>query len=154
MDAIDREILARLQGDGRITLTDLARHVQLSLSRCQRRVRDLEAAGVIQGYRAVVNPGEVGLQFEAIAFATLNRATGVTAFDDALAEVPEIIEAQRLFGVPDYILRIVAADQSAYQRLYDEVLIKLPGLRSLKSTIVMKQSVALRALPLKRAAKR
>ena len=149
MDAIDREILALLQADGRITLTELSKKVQLSLSRCQRRVRDLEAAGIIEGYRAVLNPGAVGLKFEALIFATLDRAANVTAFDAALTEVPEVIEAQRLFGAPDYLLRIVTADQTAFQRLYDEVLILLPGIRGLKSTIVMKQSVPLRPLPLK-----
>ena len=148
MDVIDRKILALLQAEGRITLTELSRRVQLSVSRCQRRVRDLEAAGVIRAYRALVDPAMVGFGFEVVAFATLARPNVVTEFDAALAEVPEIIEAERLFGEPDYLIRIVAADRESYQRLYDEVLSKLPGLQGLNSTIVMKQAVTPRPLPL------
>ncbi|WP_449276621.1 Lrp/AsnC family transcriptional regulator [Leucobacter sp. GX24907] len=147
MDAIDRKIIALLQTDGRMTLTDLSREVQLSVSRCQRRVRELEAEGVIQGYRAVVDAEKVGFGFEVIVFATLMRADSVTEFDSAIAKVPEIIEAQRLFGEPDYLLRIVAVDRKSYQTFYDDVLSRLPGLRGLNSTFVMKQAVATRPLP-------
>ncbi|WP_232627001.1 Lrp/AsnC ligand binding domain-containing protein [Streptomyces alfalfae] len=70
--------------------------------------------------------------------ATLSRPDVVTEFDAALAEVPEIIEAQRLFGEPDYLIRVVSADLESYQRLYESVLIHLPGVRGLNSTIVIK----------------
>jgi DNA-binding Lrp family transcriptional regulator len=148
MDALDRKILACLQGEGRITLTDLAERVNLSLSRTQRRVKELEEQGVIEGYRAVVNARAMGLGFEVLAFATLAHPDAVTTFDAALAEIPQVIEAQRLFGEPDYLIRVVCADLPAYQKLYDSVLSKLPGLGGLNSTIVMKQTVAPRPLPL------
>ncbi|WP_413098647.1 Lrp/AsnC family transcriptional regulator [Streptomyces sp. Inha503] len=147
MDAIDRKIIARLQSEGRITLTDLADKVRLSVSRCQRRVRELEAAGIIRGYRAVVDAASMGFGFEVLLFATLTRPDAVTEFDAALADVPEIIEAQRLFGEPDYLIRVVSADLPSYQRLYESVLIHLPGVRGLNSTIVMKQAVHPRPLP-------
>lgn len=148
MDAIDRKILALLQDDGRMTFTELAAEVQLSVSRCQRRVRDLKADGVIREYRGVIDAKKVGLGFEVIAFATLAHPDSIHEFDLAVDAVPEIIEAQRLFGEPDYFIRIVASDREAYQRLYDEKLSTLPGLRSLNSTIVMKEVVAPRGLPL------
>lgn len=148
MDAVDRKILALLQSEGRITLTELATRVDLSVSRCQRRVRDLEAQGAIRGYRAIVDAEQLGFGFEVLAFATLERADVVTAFDAAVAEVPQIIEAQRLFGEPDYLLRVVSPDLAAYQQLYDAVLSQLPGLRGLNSTIVMKETVARRPVPL------
>src|SRR5688500_1812359 len=66
VDTTDRKILAELQADGRLTLTDLADRVNLSISRCQRRVRDLEAQGAIRGYRAVIDPAAVGLGFEVL----------------------------------------------------------------------------------------
>ncbi|MEV7792161.1 Lrp/AsnC family transcriptional regulator [Streptomyces sp. NPDC087512] len=147
MDAMDRKIIALLQAEGRITLTDLAERVRLSVSRCQRRVRDLEAAGVIRGYRAVVDAAAMGYGFEVLAFATLSRPDAITDFDAALADIPEIIEAQRLFGEPDYLIRVVTADLPSYQHLYETVLIHLPGVRSLNSTIVMKQAVRPRPLP-------
>lgn len=147
MDAIDREIVAILQREGRITLTVLAERIHLSLSRCQRRVRDLEADAVIVGYRAMVDSAKLGFGFEVLAFATLQHPGDLDDFDKALLEIPEVIEAQRLFGEPDYILRIVTADMAAYRTLYEESLAKLPGLGGLNSTIVMKQTVEPRPLP-------
>lgn len=147
MDAIDREILAQLQTDGRITLTELADKVRLSLSRCQRRVRELERTGVIRGYRATVDPAAVGLGFEVLVFATLSRPEVVGDFDQAIAAIPQVIEAQRLFGEPDYLLRVVTASLTAYQQLYDQTLVRLPGVQGLRSTILMKQVVPLRPLP-------
>jgi DNA-binding Lrp family transcriptional regulator len=147
VDNLDRQIVALLQAEGRITLTDLAERVRLSVSRCQRRVRVLEESGVVGGYRAVVDPATLGLGFEVLVFATLERPGAVEAFDAALAEVPEVIEAQRLFGQPDYLIRVVSADLAAYQRLYETVLVKLPAVAGLTSTIVMKQAVPLRPFP-------
>jgi DNA-binding Lrp family transcriptional regulator len=148
VDRIDREIVAHLQQDGRMTFTALAEKVRLSLSRCQRRVRDLENSGVITGYQVQVDPVAVGLGFEAFVFVTLSRPDVVEEFDDAVRAVSQVIEAQRLFGEPDYLLRVVAADLSAYQQLYESRLIRLPGVQGMKSTIVMKQAVPLRPLPL------
>jgi DNA-binding Lrp family transcriptional regulator len=147
MDVIDREILALLQANGRITLTDLADQVRLSLSRCQRRVRELERTGVIRGYHATVDPAALNLGFEVLVFATLTRPEMVGDFDQAIAAIPQIIEAQRLFGEPDYLLRVVTASLTAYQQLYDQTLVRLPGVQGLRSTILMKQVVPLRPLP-------
>lgn len=147
MDAIDRQILALLQEDGRITLTDLADRVRLSVSRCQRRVRELERTGVIRGYQAAVDPAALGLGFEVIVFVTLSRPEMVGDFDEAIAAIPHVIEAQRLFGEPDYLLRVVTASLAAYQQLYDRSLVRLPGVQGLRSTIMMKKVVPLRPLP-------
>lgn len=147
MDSTDRKIVAILQSEGRITLTDLAEKVRLSVSRCQRRVRELETAGIICGYRAVVDAAALGYGFEVLLFATLSRPDAVTEFDAALADIPEVVEAQRLFGEPDYLVRVVSADLPSYQHLYESVLIHLPGVRGLNSTIVMKQAVHPRPLP-------
>jgi DNA-binding Lrp family transcriptional regulator len=110
-------------------------------------VRELERRGVIRGYRAQVDAAALGLGFEVLVFATLTRPDVLDAFDVALRDVPQIIEAQRLFGDPDYLLRVVAADLTAYQRLYDHTLARLPCVQSLSSTIVMKQVVPPRPLP-------
>ena len=147
MDALDRQIVAILQAEGRITLTELAERVRLSVSRCQRRVRELEADGTITGYSALVDGAALGYGFEVLLFATLSRPDAVDEFDAALARVPEVVEAQRLFGEPDYLIRVVSADLPSYQRLYDSVLIRLPGVRGLNSTIVMKRVVGPRPFP-------
>jgi DNA-binding Lrp family transcriptional regulator len=149
MDAIDRKIIAELEREGRLTVTELAARVKLSISPCHRRLRELERVGAIRGYRAVVDPAAVGLGFEALVFASLDQGDGrtVAAFEQALATIPEVLEAQRLFGDPDYLLRVVAADKAGYQQLYDDRLSALPGLRRLTSTIVMKNVVDSRPLP-------
>lgn len=149
MDRVDRKILAELQADGRITITDLATRVGLSVSPCHRRVRELERSGTIRGYHAVVDPAAVGLSFEALLFVTMRQEDRETllAFEAAVAQIPNVLQAQRLFGDPDYLLRIVTADLGAYQRLEDDVLATLPGVQRLNSTLVMKNVVAERPLP-------
>jgi len=149
MDAIDRKILALLQEDGRLTVTDLATRVGLSLSPCHRRLRELERSGTIRGYRALVDADAVGLKFQALVFVTMRQEDRETllSFEAALAKIPNIVQAQRLFGDPDYLLRIVTADLAAYQRLEDDTLSALPGVQRLNSTLVMKEVVADRALP-------
>ena len=122
----------------------------MSVSRCQRRVRDLEASGVLRGYHADVDAAKVGLGFNAIVFVTMRQEDRQTVadFERGVADVPEVVMAQRLFGDPDYLLRVVASDLAAYQRLYDERLGGLPGVQRLTSTLVMKDVVGDRGLPL------
>jgi len=153
VDAIDRKILAELQEDGRLTITDLAARVGLSVSPCHRRLRELERSGAIRGYRAVVDAGALGLTFQALVFVTMRQEDRDTllGFEDAVARVPEVVQAQRLFGDPDYLLRVVTADLTAYQELEDDVLSALPGVQRLNSTLVMKHVVDERPLPTRAA---
>lgn len=149
MDSLDREILSQLQNDGRMSLTDLAAKVGLTLSPCHRRVRDLEESGAIQGYRAVVNPDSVGLGFEAIVFVTIGRTDTETIaqFESAVGQIPNVVQAERLFGDPDFMLRVRASDLGAYQTLFDDKLAALPGVQRMRSTLVQKQVLANRGLP-------
>jgi len=150
MDALDRKILAELQMNGRLTLTELSDRVRLSLSPCQRRLRRLERDGTIRGYRAVIDPAAVGLGFEVLVHVTMDRedAATIERFEEGLTNVAAVRSAERLFGEPDYLLRVVTEDIGAYQRLRDEQLATLPGVHRLSSTIVMKQVVEERPLPL------
>lgn len=149
MDAIDRKILATLQEDGRLTVTELASRVGLSVSPCHRRLRELERTKVIRGYRAIVDAQAVGLAFQALVFVTMRQEDRDTllGFEEAVARIPEVVQAQRLFGDPDYLLRVLTADLAAYQRLEDDHLAALPGIQRLTSTLVMKQVVDERPLP-------
>ncbi|GAA1119055.1 Lrp/AsnC family transcriptional regulator [Nocardiopsis composta] len=152
-DEIDRKILAELQSDGRLTLTELAERVGLSVSPCHRRVRELERGGAIGGYRAVVDAAAVGLGFEAVVFVTMRQEDRDTllAFEAGLAGIPAVVQAERLFGDPDYLLRILTEDLAAYQRLEDDELSALPGVQRLTSTLVMKRVVHDRPLPIRAA---
>ncbi|MQA05463.1 MAG: winged helix-turn-helix transcriptional regulator [Streptosporangiales bacterium] len=149
MDAIDRQIIAELQDDGRQSVTELASRIGLSVSPTHRRLRDLESSGAIRGYRATVDPAALGLTFEALVFVTMRQEDRDTllGFEEALAAIPNVVQAQRLFGDPDYLLRVVTADLAAYAELEDNVLAALPGVQRLTSTLVMKHVVHERPLP-------
>ena len=150
MDDVDRKILAELQQDGRLTITELAERVRLSVSPCHRRLRALERSGAISGYRAHLDAAALGLAFEALVFVTMQKVDRGTidAFEDAVAGLPHVLQAQRLFGSPDYLLRVIARDLPAFQALYDGGLATLPGVERLSSTLVMKSVVENRPLPL------
>ena len=143
VDAVDRQIIAELEAEGRLTVTELARRIRLSVAPCHRRLRELERAGAIRGYRAIVNPTAIGLDFEVLVFVTMDRedAATIAEFESGLAKVAEVRHAERLFGDPDYLVRVATADIDAYQNLRDEKLATLPGVRRLTSTIVMKRIV-------------
>ena len=149
MDMIDRKIIAELQAEGRLTVTELAQRVGLSVAPCHRRLRELERAGAIRGYRAVVDPAALGLGFEVLIQVTMDRedAATIAEFERGLAEIAEVRHAERLFGDPDYLLRVATADIAAYQTLRDEQLATLPGVQRLTSTIVMKRIVDERPFP-------
>ncbi len=150
MDAMDREILALLQQQGRLTVTELADRVRLSISPCHRRLRALEASGTITGYRAQLDAKAVGLGFESLVFVTMRQSDSATLeqFEVGVAKVRNIVQAQRLFGDPDYMLRVVAKDLEDFQRLYDAELANLHGVQRLMSTLVMKTVVDTRPLPI------
>ncbi|EOC0209102.1 Lrp/AsnC family transcriptional regulator [Cronobacter dublinensis] len=143
MDRIDKKIIAELQADGRLSLTELADKVGLSLSPCHRRVKSLEETGIISGYRAQVDTAKLGLSFSVIVFVSLEKADrqAVSSFEEAVVDVPEVISAQRLFGNPDYMLHVLTRDMESFQRLYDLDLSALPGVQRLTSTLIMKTVV-------------
>ncbi len=143
MDRTDKKIIAELQSDGRLSLTELAEKVGLSLSPCHRRVKSLEESGIISGYRAQVDTSKLGMSFSVIVFVSLEKADrkAVSSFEEAVVEVPEVITAQRLFGNPDYMLHVLTRDMESFQRLYDLNLSALPGVQRLTSTLVMKTVV-------------
>lgn len=143
MDAIDREILSVLQEDGRATMTEVASTVGLSLSACHRRFRELEADGVIRGFSVELDLDLLGLPFEALVFVTMRTgdAAAVSAFEAAVAVIPQVVQAHRLFGEPDYQLYVAAQSKQHYQQLYDDKLSQLPGVQRLTSTLIMKTVV-------------
>jgi DNA-binding Lrp family transcriptional regulator len=149
VDTIDRKIIAELEAEGRLSVTALADRVRLSAAACHRRLRELERTGVVRGYRGVVDPAALGLGFEVLVYVTMERedAATIAEFESGLANVPEVRHAERLFGDPDYLVRVATSDIDAYQRLRDEKLATLPGVQRMTSTIVMKRVVDERPFP-------
>jgi DNA-binding Lrp family transcriptional regulator len=143
MDQIDKKILSILLEDGRISMTDLADRVGLSLSPCHRRVRLLEESKIICGYHAELDGSRLGLSFSAIVFVTLKTGDGtsIEKFEGAVRELGSVVAAHRLFGEPDYMLQVLTKDMPAFQRVYDDQLSVLPSVLRLSSTLVMKTVV-------------
>lgn len=140
MDRVDRAILYHLQEDGRLPNVELAERVRLSPSPCLRRVKALEAAGVIAGYHAQIEPGAVGRGFQVIVHAWLsqnNRPT-VEAFEAGVVRLGEVVECLRMFGEPDYLIRVAVAGQDQYEDFLINRLGALPGLTRMTSQITMK----------------
>lgn len=150
MDRTDKKILAELQKNGRLSITELAEKVGLSLSPCHRRVKALEESGVIKGYHADLEASQIGFNFSAIIFVTLKDGdkSALSQFEEKVSVIANVIQAQRLFGNPDYLLHVVAKDLASFQKLYDDSLSALPNVQRLTSTIVMKNVVINRLLPL------
>jgi DNA-binding Lrp family transcriptional regulator len=140
MDAIDRDILRSLQENGRMTNLELAKAVGLSPTPTLRRVRELERTGAIRGYRAIVDPEAVERSFQVLVWVDLVQGTRETieAFESTLLDIPDVVEAQRLFGEPDYLLRVAVRDSTEYEQLYTTRIAALPGVRKARSQIAMK----------------
>jgi DNA-binding Lrp family transcriptional regulator len=139
-DAIDRKILALLQGDGRITNAELAERVHLSPSATLRRVRRLEEDGVIEAYAALVSQAAIGRSTNVFVEITLNSQSEehLDAFEAAVREVPDIMECYLMSGDFDYLLRVVAADTADFERIHKTHLTRLPGLARARSSFVMR----------------
>lgn len=140
MDDIDRAIIDQLRRDGRLTNVELAERVGLSPSPCLRRVRQLEASGVITGYTAVVDPAAIGRSYEPLVWVTLSRVTreSMTEFEEAVQGIEEVVEAMRMMGQPDYLLRVATADANSFEALYMDHLARLPHVQTLTSQLAMK----------------
>ena len=138
-DQISQNILRELGRDGRISNIELAERVGLSPSACLRRVQDLERSGVIQGYRAVLNPAAMGIGF--VAYMTVGLSdhskAAQEAFEKSIARSPEVRECHNVTGSIEYLLRVEAADLAGYKHFHTEVLGALPQVKSITSYVVM-----------------
>jgi DNA-binding Lrp family transcriptional regulator len=140
LDRTDRTLLAELQRDGRLTNRDLADRVHLSESACLRRVRALEEAGVIDRYAAVVSQNKLGLPGNVFVSITLNRQdqTDLSAFEEAVKRVPEVMECYLMTGPQDYLLRVVVSDPSDFERVHSQHLTRLPGVARVQSSFALR----------------
>ncbi len=153
VDPIDIKMIELLQSNGRMSLTEIAQTVGLSTSACSRRLADLHRRSVITGYRALVDPRAIGRDVEVLAFITMGQedAETIDRFEQLVSELPEVSDAERLFGDPDYLIRVATDSVEAYQTIRDTQLAALPGVQKVTSTLVMRRVVANRPLAPKSA---
>lgn len=139
LDSLDRKILAVLRRDGRITVTDLAKEVGMSKTPCQVRMRKLVDSGVIQGFRAIVDPASLGLDHVAFTEVKLSdtREQALSEFNRAVQRISEIEECHMLASSFDYLLKVRTADIRRYRVVLGEKISSLPHVSSTSTFVAM-----------------
>ncbi len=137
----DRRLLRALQADCRISNQKLAEAAGMSTSACWRRVRQLEDAGLIRRYSAMLEPSKVGLGFSAIVHVTLTRQTSmhVDTFVRKIVKRPEVLECLATTGEADYHLRVVCEDLDTYNDFLENFLFHLPGIAQVRTNLVLRE---------------
>ncbi len=135
MDRLNTKILAALQKDSSTSIGALAERVGLSLSACHRRIKILEAEGVIEGYSARLNRSRVGLELLLFIEVKLRSQESqcLSAFEKAVTAMPEILECHMISGDFSYLLRVAARNTGGYERLYRERLSTLPHVTEIRT---------------------
>lgn len=141
LDGVDWDILFHLRQDGRLSNVELAKRVGLSPPPCLRRVKRLEKAGVIHGYRAVIDPKALGRGLEVFVDIEVSASDRRTSeqFEVTVASYEEVIEFRRMYGRPDYFLRVAVADHAAYETFLTDKLSGLPGVLRIESHLTLKK---------------
>jgi len=150
LDRIDRQILALLQRDGRLTNAALAEQVHLSPSACLRRVQRLERDGVIAGYIALLDPAAVGRSTSVFVEVSLSsqREDALAAFEQAVRDCPDIFECHLMSGGSDYLLRVAVESTQEYERIHKQHLSRLPNVARIRSSFVLRTVCQRRLLDL------
>jgi Lrp/AsnC family transcriptional regulator, leucine-responsive regulatory protein len=150
LDSYSLALLDELMRDARQTTQQLAEIVGLSPSPCWKRVKDMEASGVIRGYTAVVDAEKVGLGLRVVVEANLAQHSEdkVRQFEKALAGVPQIVQCHSTTGESDYVMTVLVADIKHFEQFLHDTLLRLPGITHVRSRIVLKELKAETRLPL------
>jgi DNA-binding Lrp family transcriptional regulator len=140
LDDFDQKILVELERDGVLTAAALAERIGLSASACHRRVKALEAAGVIEGYAAILSEKALGRSATVFVAVTLEdqRRETMAKFERSVALCREVQDCHLMTGESDYLLRIVIADDDRYERIHQDTLSRLPGVRRLVSNFTIR----------------
>lgn len=149
MDAIDRKILARLQEDSSIAVSDLAEEVGCSRTACWRRIKSMEEAGIIRGQVALLERSKLNLPVTVFVAIKTSRhdAEWLVKFAETVDKFPEIMEFYRMSGDIDYLLKVAVKDVAAYDRFYHR-LIREVDLSDVSSNFAMEEIKFTTALPL------
>lgn len=141
LDAYSLALLSELQRDSRQTVQQLADAVGLSPTPCWKRIKEMEASGVIRGYTALVDREKVGLNLAVIVEANLKEHTAeqVRRFEEAVAACPQIVRCLSTTGQADYVMTVLVADVKRYEQFLHETIFKLPGVTHVRSSIVLKE---------------
>jgi Lrp/AsnC family transcriptional regulator, leucine-responsive regulatory protein len=148
IDTTDREILAIIRDNARISNVEIARKVGMAPSAILERLRKLESRGVVSGYEARLSPKALGLALLAFVFVKADDRPGSGRTGEALAEIPEVLEVHHIAGEDCFLVKVRTADTESLGRLLREEFGKIPNLRSTRTTIVMNTIKETAQLPL------
>ncbi|SMQ70079.1 transcriptional regulator, AsnC family [Devosia lucknowensis] len=148
-DSIDRKLLRELQRDSQRSVQVLGDVVGLSPSACHRRIKVLEEAGYIQGYRAELDASRLGyaMQFFIEVGLTSQSEMALDAFEAAVQEIPEVLECHLMAGHADYILRVICRDHEDFELLHRRLSARLPGVARIHSNMSIRRVKARTGLP-------
>jgi Lrp/AsnC family transcriptional regulator, leucine-responsive regulatory protein len=154
LDHHSLSILRALQRDARLTLAQLSEQVGLSPTPCWKRVKDMEASGVITRYSALVNRERVGLGLAVMVEVNLGQHSEDTVrrFEAAVLACPAVVRCVSTTGAADYMLTVLTADIAHYEHLLHDTLFRLPGVSHVRSAIVLKEVKSEVALPIAESA--
>lgn len=150
LDRYDRQILQILQKHGRISNQELAEAIKLSPSPTLRRVKQLEEAGLIDGYVTLLNAKKLGLTLMAFIGISMDKHTPerFNALESTLAQYPEVLECHLITGQSaDYLLKVIVKDMDAYQQFLLQKLTRIEGVTGVHTSFVMKSPIKTTALP-------
>ena len=141
LDSFDIKILRELQSNADISMQELGEKVGLSHTPCWRRVKRLQADGVIRKRVTLLDPDSLDLAVNVFVHVTLknHQDDGLTMFEASVQPIPEIVECYTVSGDRDFLLRVVVADVRDYEHLLKHTLINLPGVDNLSSTFALRQ---------------
>jgi Lrp/AsnC family transcriptional regulator len=141
MDSIDRKLLSLLQDDASLPLQDIAARVGLSVNPCWRRIKRMESEGIIRARVAVLDPEKVGLNVTVFVRIKIREHTSewVKRFAAAIRSIAEIAECHRMGGDIDYMLKVIVADIAGYDRVYKQLITKVPGLAEVSALFSMER---------------
>lgn len=141
LDAYSLQILEELQRDARQTVQQIAERVGLSTTPCWKRIKEMEASGVIRSYTALVDRRRVGLNLLVVVEANLSQHSEelVQQFERAVAATPQIVRCLSTTGQADYILTVMVRDIEHYEQFLHYSIFKLPGVTHVRSSIVLKE---------------
>ena len=154
LDRIDRSILHELQLDAKLSNQALAASVNLSESACLRRVRRLEASGMLRGYVGLVDQSMAGYPDNVFVQITLTsqQQDDLAAFERAVREIPEVMECYLMSGAADYVLRVIVEDARDYERVHSQHLTRLPGVARVNSNFALRTVIKKTEIPIRRPA--
>ncbi len=139
LDAIDVRILEVLQQNARVSISELSKQVNLSLSAVSERLKKLETSGIIERYTTIINPSSMEKELSVLMLLSLENSAHGQEIREFFDKADEVLECHRITGEYDYALKITTKNTSTLERLMSEIK-NLPGVRHTQTNVILSTS--------------